>query len=277
MHPVGKALWFIESHLASELSLEQIARQCELSRFSLTRAFGMTTGYSVMRYVRARRLSEAARALAAGAVDILGVALDAGYGSHEAFTRAFREQFGRTPEELRAQANLDRILLLEPLRMNQLQPIALQAPRFETAGPLLIAGMGERFSFETTPKIPGLWQRFSPSIGAITNQIDGCTYGVCHNRDEQGGFDYLAGIEVSNFAALAERFQRMKIPVHSYAVFIHPGHIARLRDSFAYIWNHWLPQSGYTVGDSPEFVRCSHDFDPAAGHGRVEIYVPIEA
>src|SRR3989338_3610540 len=265
MHPVGKALWFIESHLASELSLEQIAQQCELSRFSLARAFGMSMGYSVMRYVRARRLSEAARALAAGAVDILEVALEAGYGSHEAFTRAFREQFGRTPEALREQGNLGEILLVEPLRMNQLHPIALQTPRFESAGPLLIAGMAERFSFETTQKIPGLWQRFAPSIGAIANQADGCTYGVCHNRDEQGGFDYLAGVEVSSFAGLAERFKRMKIPAHSYAVFIHPGHIATLRDSFASIWNQWLPQSGYKVGDGPELVRCSQDFDPLAG------------
>jgi AraC family transcriptional regulator len=47
-----------------------------------------------MRYVRGRRLTEAAKVLSDGAPDILTVALDAGYGSHEAFTRAFRDQFG---------------------------------------------------------------------------------------------------------------------------------------------------------------------------------------
>jgi AraC family transcriptional regulator len=54
-----------------------------------------------MHYARGRRLSEAARALAAGAPNILEVALAAGYGSHEAFTRAFRRQFGVPPEALR--------------------------------------------------------------------------------------------------------------------------------------------------------------------------------
>jgi len=44
---------------------------------------------SVMRYVRGRQLTEAARCLASGAPDILAIALEAGYGSHEAFTRAF--------------------------------------------------------------------------------------------------------------------------------------------------------------------------------------------
>src|SRR6266404_3171321 len=98
MNPAQKALWFIESHLADELTLDEIAAIGGISRFHLVRAFAAATGLSVMRYVRARRLSEAARALADGAPDILGVALDADYGSHEAFTRAFRDHFGVTPE-----------------------------------------------------------------------------------------------------------------------------------------------------------------------------------
>src|SRR4051812_44837511 len=102
MNPVGKALWFIESHFAEELTLDDIAHCGCVSRFHLARAFEAATGVPVMRYVRGRRLSEAARRLADGAPDILTVAIDAGYGSHEAFTRAFREQFGLTPEALRA-------------------------------------------------------------------------------------------------------------------------------------------------------------------------------
>ena len=51
-----------------------------------------------MRYVRARRLTRRTHA-GANAPDILQVALDAGYGSHEAFTRAFRDCFGITPED----------------------------------------------------------------------------------------------------------------------------------------------------------------------------------
>jgi AraC family transcriptional regulator len=64
MDPVGKALWFIENHFASELSLAQVAEVAGLSRHHMTRAFGGATGHSLMRYVRGRRLSEAARALA---------------------------------------------------------------------------------------------------------------------------------------------------------------------------------------------------------------------
>src|SRR5919201_4732969 len=113
MNPAQKALWYIESHLAEPLTLDEIANIAGISRFHLVRAFAAATGFSVMRYVRARRLSEAARALAAGAPDILHVALEAGYGSHEAFTRAFREEFGKSPDSVRAGACVASLTLTE--------------------------------------------------------------------------------------------------------------------------------------------------------------------
>jgi AraC family transcriptional regulator len=119
MNPVGKALWFIESHFASEITLDEIANIAGVSRYHMTRAFGDMTGRSIMRYVRGRRLTEAARALAGGATDILAVALDAGYGSHEAFTRAFREQFRLTPEGIRRQGHLGDLKLVEPIKMEE--------------------------------------------------------------------------------------------------------------------------------------------------------------
>src|SRR5437868_15472713 len=106
MNPAQKALWYIESHLAGALTLDEIAAIGGVTRFHMVRAFAAATGLSVMRYVRVRRLTEAARALAGGAPDILALALDADYGSHEAFTRAFREHFGLTPEAVRAAACL---------------------------------------------------------------------------------------------------------------------------------------------------------------------------
>src|SRR6201986_4361623 len=118
MNPAQKALWYIESHLASELTLDEISGVAGVSRFHLVRAFAAATGFSVMRYVRARRLSEAAHALASGAPDILTLALDADYGSHEAFTRAFRDHFGVPPETVRATTCLDTLRLQEAILMD---------------------------------------------------------------------------------------------------------------------------------------------------------------
>src|SRR5438874_2261201 len=160
MNPAQKALWFIESHLAGELTLDEIAGVAGISRFHMVRAFAAATGLSVMRYVRARRLSEAARALAGGAPDILTLALDADYGSHEAFTRAFRDHFGVTPEAVRSSTCLDKLTLQEAIVMDSTPIDNLQAPRFETGKPLLVAGLGERYNWESGgPAIPSEFSR----------------------------------------------------------------------------------------------------------------------
>jgi AraC family transcriptional regulator len=151
MNPAQKALWYIESHLAEPLSLDDVAGVAGVSRFHLVRAFAAATGFSVMRYVRARRLTRAAQALAAGAPDILSLALEADYSSHEAFTRAFREHFGVTPETVRAATCLDRLKLQEPIVMVSTLLDHLKAPRFETSRPLLIAGI-EVADFSDLPR-----------------------------------------------------------------------------------------------------------------------------
>src|SRR5258708_33484791 len=106
MNAVGKAIWFIETHFSGDISLDDIARSAGVSRYHVVRAFGFATGHSVMRYVRGRRLSEAAQSLARGAPDILAVALDAGYGPPEAFTRALPEQVGLAPGAVPAASHL---------------------------------------------------------------------------------------------------------------------------------------------------------------------------
>jgi AraC family transcriptional regulator len=140
MSVTSKALWYIESHLSGDTSLDAIADVAEVSRFHLSRAFSAVTGCSITSYVSARRLSEAARSLAQGAPDILAVALDAGYGSHEAFTRAF----GLTPEQVRAQASIETLKLQEPLRMDNNTIAPLASPRIANRNVLLIFGLGER-------------------------------------------------------------------------------------------------------------------------------------
>ena len=116
MSVTNKALFVIERNLHRDLTLDQIAKYCDVSRFHLAHAFGESTGLPVMEYLRGRRLTEAAYALAAGADDILSVALDSCYASHEAFSRAFKAHFGRTPEEVRKSESIEGLRLVDAIR-----------------------------------------------------------------------------------------------------------------------------------------------------------------
>ena len=275
MSPANKAIWYVESHLGSELSLDAVATHSGVSRFHLSHAFAARTGHPLMTYVRGRRLSEAARALARGAPDILAVALEAGYNSHEAFTRAFRDQFGLTPETVRAQGHLNQLALVEAIRMDQAVKDKLAPPRFVDGKPLLVAGSSERYHCESSSGIPAQWQRFNAIFGKVPGQVGKVAYGVCYNADDSGNFDYLCGVEVADFSGLPDELSRVRIGAQRYAVFTHSEHISTIRRTWNTIWNKWLPESGHAPADAPNFERYSEQFNPVTGMGGVEIWLPL--
>ncbi|HVY21303.1 MAG TPA: AraC family transcriptional regulator [Bauldia sp.] len=278
MNAVENALWFVENHFGrDDVSLDEVAAAAGVSRFHLSHVFTMATGRSVMNYMRARRLTEAARKLAAGAPDILGVALDCGYGSHEAFTRAFRDQFGTTPEDVRARGSLANLSLVEPIRMDRSLIVPLEPPRFEDAPSLMIAGLSGRYTFETNHGIPTQWQRFNAEFnGHIPNQKGNIYYGLSHNFDDDGHFEYVCGCEVSGFGELPDALARVRIASHRYAVFSHRGHISMISRTHYTIWATWAAESGFEAAEMLNFERYDERFDPMTGNGVVEIWVPVK-
>ena len=276
MNPVSKALWYVENNFAGEITLDEIAAVAGVSRFHVSRAFGEAIGRPITLYVRGRRLTEAAKVLASGATDILTVALESGYGSHEAFTRAFREQFGQTPESVRAQRHLDNIKLVEAVNMNQPILKDIAEPRFESRNAFLVAGLSARYDYETCGGgIPAQWQRFAPYIGNVPGQVGTDAYGVRFNSDDSG-LDYACGVEVSEFSQLPPELSRVRVPANRYAVFTHSGHVSAIRSTWYAIWNKWLPKSGHQLADAPDFERYDARFDARSGAGEVEIWVPLK-
>jgi AraC family transcriptional regulator len=277
MDLAAKAAWLVETHLSKPLSLADIAASCDVSRFHLARAFGLATGRTVMRYVRARRLSEAARALSRGAPDILAVALDAGYASHEAFTRAFRDQFGVTPEAVRRGAGLDQLELVEPIDMTDASSVHLDEPRRERGQAMLIGGPREHYTVETNRGIPAQWQRFHDLADAIPGRLGGVAYGVCCDFRDDGHFDYVCGVAVTRAGDMPEGVSTVRIPSANYLVFRHTGHVSGIGATWRAIMDHWLPESDARMAPTPCFERYEADFDGERGEGEVEIWIPVEA
>lgn len=270
MGAARRALWYIESHFAENPSLADIARVVGLSPFHLSRLFQLSTGTSVVRYLRGRRLTEAARQLAAGAGDILSVAVGAGYASHAAFTRAFSDQFGRSPEQVREQG-LAGMALVEALKLiDTSTPCAIQ-PRRECRGALRVAGIGARHTAATVASIPSQWQRLDEAYG-LGAEI---AYGVCGNNDAEGGFDYIAGVEIRAGASVPAGWQAISIAPREYLVAWHAGHISAIRSTWFWLLNDYLPASGLTLADAPDLERYDARFDDRSGHGGVEIWLPL--
>jgi AraC family transcriptional regulator len=276
MSVVVKALWFIEGQFSRCPSLDDVARASGTTRFHLSRSFTWTTGLPVMAYVRGRRLTEALRALSDGAPSILGVALDAGYSSHEAFTRAFRDQFGITPEQARGGRRIEKHLLVEPIRMDDTTRTKLAEPRLEQRDSVTIAGLGARFRMDAVQGIPALWQKFQQYQGSL-GEVPGVWYGICGDWGESGeDFLYMAGVEVRSDPDLPEELSTYRFPAQSYLVFRHDTHISELQQTVGEIFGHYLPENGYDPSEiSAYFEFYEERFDPATGLGGIELWMPV--
>jgi AraC family transcriptional regulator len=273
---VDKALWVIERNSSAELTLPAIAEACGVSRSHLAGAFGTTTGWPVMKYLRARRLTRAARALSQGAPDILGVALDSGYGSHEAFTRAFREQFGEPPERVRERADTAGLALVEPLALRPRARPVLPPPALTEGAAIRAVGLAARHAYDRVIGIPIQWQTFMAShYGYIPHRVEGIPIGIQQPADDEGVFEYICAAEVTAFGSLPPGLLRIEIPSRRYAVFEHRGHVSTLFDTYALIWNEALGEHGLVLAHSPVIERHSPSFDPATGEGGVSLWMPL--
>ncbi len=92
---------YIRNNLGEPLNREVLAAVAGFSVPHFHRIFTAQRGENIAAYVRRVRLERAGFKLRMGAVDITEVALAAGYDSHAAFSKAFKQQFGYSPSEFR--------------------------------------------------------------------------------------------------------------------------------------------------------------------------------
>ncbi|HEL3748085.1 AraC family transcriptional regulator [Stenotrophomonas maltophilia] len=271
MSAAGKALWYIETHAGRPLALADIAAAAGLSPFHLSRLFHARTGTSVMRYLRGRRLSMAAQRLADGADEILPVAMDAGYSTHAAFTRAFCEQFGQTPERVRESGTAD-LDLVQAARVDDIPTACSVAPRLLDTPSFQVAGIGMRHTRHSSGAIPGQWAQLNrewPKPAPVS-------FGVCHDSDDDGGFTYLAALPSAALTSIPAHWQRLQIPARRYLVAWHDGHISSIRATWFWLLDHYLPTSGLSLAAAPDLERYDARFDEHSGNGGVEIWLPVD-
>ena len=99
---IKNAVKYINNLGSNATNLDEVAKNAGFSTDYFNRIFRNHTGFNVMEYVKFRKLNRAARMLRTSPErEILSIALDSGYESHEGFSRAFKEQYGKTPSEYR--------------------------------------------------------------------------------------------------------------------------------------------------------------------------------
>jgi len=278
-------LAWIEERLDEPLTLELIAQRAGFSAYHFSRMFTARMGRSVMAHVRGRRLVRSARRLCAEPdVKLIDLALDCGFESQEAFTRAFKRLFGASPGRFRSGFSPNPIEGQFPMNApSSIATAVARLPELVKLDEFRVAGPSRRFDGTTKSEIPQLWSALVGTLPLETQLPSWATYGVVWSVDrEAGNFMYMAGVGVkTGDCPLPKGFEVKEIPAATYAVFritlngsaLHP----QVKSAMVIIWGELIPASGLRVVDSPDFEMYSGDFAPDQPGAVIDLYVPVEA
>lgn len=283
-----KAIIYIETHLGEDMEVEDVARTAGYSYYHLTRQFSAVLGESVGRYIKRRRLADAAKKLIYTDRRIIDIAMESGFGSAEGFSRAFKAVYKISPNNYRknrldlfisAKEKLEPELLRHRVENITVHPKIVELPDIKAAG---LRG-------QTTLKdnvLPQLWQQFRMAVQKIPNQtINGRIFGICEACEEGNNiytmnddvlFSEVAAIEVDGFDGLPEPFVPKILIGGRYAVFTHKGSLTFLKKTFDYIWGTWFLSTKETLDCREDFELYDERYlgydhpDP-----QIDIYIPI--
>ncbi len=163
----------------------------------------------------------------------------------------------------------------QPLEVNKMEPKIITKPGFTLIG-LRYYGKNEN------QEIHELWNQFNrrmAQMGAAKQDTGEACIGLCLTLDEdpmEGAFEYVAGIPVTEVGEVPEDFVVRQVPEHTYAVFPHKGDLASLGKTYAYIYETWLPQSGYELAQKLDFEYYNEDFKDFAPDSVFYIYIPVK-
>jgi AraC family transcriptional regulator len=289
MHAV---IEYIDRHLDQDLELGALARVANFSPYHFHRLFRALTGEALGDYVRRRRLEIAAvRLRAQPAVPVLQIALGVGFGSAEAFTRAFRARFGVAPTLYRkskiGQVNRKRGTASgKPGQANDRPGHEHAISKLEKRmyvklvdrDPVHVAYL--RHTGEYGPAVGRFWmQTVAPWMG--TNNLYGRErFGISLDdasvtKTEQLRYD--ACVASPEGEVLSGKPQRKVIPGGRYASLAFEGTSAEIPRAWDMLLRDWLPKSGLQLDSRPffEYYPIDGKFDPKSGRFTCEICVPV--
>lgn len=276
---IQDAIVFIENHITDDITAEDIANHVYMSPFYFQKGFSMLCGYTIMEYVRNRRLALAGGELATTDSKVIDVALKYGYDSPDSFTKAFTRFHGVSPALVRK----DNALLKSyaPLAIEiSLKGGYLMNYKIEKKDSFTVLAVSKEFHYETCKnEIPAFWQEHCKSANG--KNICGM-FGI--NIDEEMGndkFEYLIADLYVPSSDVPEGCITRTIPAFTWAVFPCVGPMpTALQDVNTKIFSEWLPAAkeytfaaGYCVemyGDPGKFPKGMQDENYYS-----ELWIPI--
>lgn len=284
-----RVLVFIQKRLDEDLALDELARVAHFSAYHFHRIFRGMVGESVKGHIRRLRLERAAAHLKHTKRPVTRIAFEAGYETHESFTRAFRDRFGLAPSRFRK-----RHRSLSPQRTPsgvhftpggacvEFHPLRERGKTMKVEikkiKPMRVAFMRHVGPYAECGKT---WERFLAWAGAGgLLQPGAMILGLCHDDPEVTSPDkirYDACLTVDEDFRPEGEVGVQEIAGGTYAVTTHFGPYDKLGETYAALCGQWAPQSGREMRSEPCFevhLNAPENTDPE--DLLTDIYLPLE-
>lgn len=288
-----RVLEHIDRHLDQPLDLVRLAEVAHFSPFHFHRLFAAWTGERLGDHLRRRRLEQAAlRLIAQPRSPVLDIALAVGFGSAEAFARAFKLRFGCSPTAWRVLRKDLRKLGQADRKMDQV-PGSTAADDGPSHPPTEDSAMNVQLV--NRPDVTIAYLRHTGPYGDAVAAFWGASmlpflvtngllaqprYGISHDDPsitEPALCRYDAGVEVAPDATLAGAALKTVIPGGRYATLPFEGTVDQIGAAWAGLLRDWLPTSGLQLDARPCFEHYPPGcrFDAATGVFDCEICIPV--
>lgn len=282
--PLELAIKYIETHLNETISLRDVSREAGYSYYHMTRLFTSVLGESVGRYINRRRLYNASVELIHSNRRVIDIALDCGFKTPEAFSRAFKASFGSSPMDYR-KAGLDLVVNakreLVPGDVGHIANNISRSPAFLMLPKTRVAGLRGITSLSDN-RLPALWEQFLCSYRSFY-RATGIGYGICetqqttYTKEGDVSFSVMVGSPVKECADVPPELVQKTLGPGKYAVFTHYGTFANLFKTYQYIFGTWLPTAKEKLDDREDFEVYERDvksFDDP--DNELKIFIPIK-
>ncbi len=242
------------------------------SRFHFCRIFLAYTGESLASYIKRLKMQKAARKIQYHKESVTEIALDAGYATHSAFCVAFKEMFGVSPSEFKAEKirNVEEFIMLEP-EFITVEPIDVLAVRHIGAYSACGEAWEKLMQFAYTQKI-----KHKKNLVGKNTRIFGVGYDDPRTTEETK-LRYDACITKDDDVVLEEGIKEMTIEGGKCARFLHKGSYEGLADTYNQIFGGWVLKNNIELRDAPPFEEYLNR-DPRRTKPenlRTLIYIPI--
>ena len=284
-----RVLVHIQQHLDDALGLEELAGLACFSPYHFYRIFKGMVGESVKEHIRRLRLERAASQLKLGTAPVTSIAFDAGYESHEAFTRSFRAAFGVPPSRFRS-SNKNKITSPAPSGLHYRDGKTVGDFKTTKAGgknmevkiehrePIRVAFMRHVGPYD---EVGATWDKFLPSLGKEgLLGGDSLFIGICHDDPEmtpQDRIRYDACVNVNETFVPEGDMGVQVIPGGEYAMTTHFGPYQKLGETYTKLLGQWLPRSGRELRSAPCFEVYLNDPQSTEPEDLItDIYAPLQ-